>query len=288
MSHSKREFVDQVGYLTFAQNTEVNYLRLAYIQALSLKVYMPESKYAVVIDTNTQDWMLPKYAEAFDYVIVLKQDLAVNQDLKFNNECQTFSLTPFKETIKLESDLIFTRDISHWIHGLRSKEIFLTTNIVNYRNEDVIDTTYRKQFIDNGLPNVYNGFSYFRYTKTAAEFFRLCRYITENWDYVRNNILKGQFTQLTTDIMYALAAKLIGEENVTNPALIYPKFVHMKGSVNGLAANSDWSKHLYSQLDNEQLLVGFVKQQYPFHYHIKTWATEEMENKYERLFKRIS
>ena len=44
------QFKEQQGFLTFAQNTDVDYLRLAYLQALSVKLTMPTAKYAVIVD----------------------------------------------------------------------------------------------------------------------------------------------------------------------------------------------------------------------------------------------
>jgi len=281
-----RKFKDELGYVTFAQNGEVNYLRLAYIQALSLKTFMPDAKYAVIIDKETKKDFLPKYADAIDYCITMDVDYAKDQEWKFNNEWQLYALTPFRETIKLEADLVFTRDTSHWYAGLRSKEIFLTTRIVNYRNEIMDDMTYRRQFISNDLPRVYNGFSYFRYSQAMATFFNICKRITLDWDYVKTNILVGNVSQLTTDLMYAIAAKIVGVDNVIDPDLIYPKIVHMKGAINGLSSNADWTKHFYSQFENGKLLVGLTKQVYPFHYHVKDWATKEMEEHYERSRKR--
>ena len=45
---------EQQGFLTFAQNSEVDYLRLAYLQAMSVKLTMPTSKFAVIVDKKTQ------------------------------------------------------------------------------------------------------------------------------------------------------------------------------------------------------------------------------------------
>ena len=44
----------QQGFMTIAQNTaDVDYLRLAYVQAMSIKLTMPDSLYAVAVDKNT-------------------------------------------------------------------------------------------------------------------------------------------------------------------------------------------------------------------------------------------
>lgn len=283
-----RQFKDQLGYFTFAQNNkETDYLRLAYLQALSLKRFMPKSLYAVAVDAETKKQLTDTQKSIFDYVIDIPQNDAAEQNWKLNNEWKLYQLTPFKETIKVEADLFFTRDINHWINGFRTRDIILTTKIVNFRNEEVFDKVYRKQFIDNNLPMVYSGFSYFRYTKTMAEFFSICKNLTIHWKEFTQT-LKGEFSQPTTDVLYALAAKMIGIENCTNPILNYPKMVHMKGAINGFESNADWTEKLYGQLDEDcNLLVGFTRQIYPFHYYIKDWPTKEFEEKYERCYRRV-
>jgi len=46
---------EQQGFLTIAQNTDtVDYLQLAYVQAMSIKLTMPGSKYAVIVDSATK------------------------------------------------------------------------------------------------------------------------------------------------------------------------------------------------------------------------------------------
>lgn len=285
----RQNFTSERGFLTFAQNNQTtDYLRLAYIQALSLKTFMPAEKYAVIVDEKTKSAIKEKYLNVFDAIITLPEDGAKDQVWKMNNEWKMYNLTPFRETIKLESDILFTRDISHWWDGLRGNEILLTTKIVNFRNEEVKTSPYRRQFLENNLMNVYNGFSYFRYSRKTFQFFDACKFITRKWDAISKEILKGRFEQLTTDVMYALAAKVVGENNCTNHLLEYPKFVHMKGGIYGEASNDDWTKRLYDELDDNGVLrVGFTRQIYPFHYYQKHWITDKLEEKYERCYRRI-
>ena len=44
----------------------------------------------------------------------------------FANECLAWELTPFKETFKLESDMLLTSNIDHWWSGARLKNICFT------------------------------------------------------------------------------------------------------------------------------------------------------------------
>ena len=90
------------GFVTIAQNTEdVDYLQLAYVQAMSVKLTMPGSLYAVIVDANTLAAVTDLHRTVFDYVVVMPEDYAQIETWKLSNEWQVFMLTPFKETIKL-------------------------------------------------------------------------------------------------------------------------------------------------------------------------------------------
>ena len=92
---------EQQGFMTIAQNTDVDYLRLAYVQAMSVKLTMPSSKYAVAVDSKTLELVTDAHRKVFDYVITIDDVQAKTDTWKMRNEWQVFYLTPFKETIKL-------------------------------------------------------------------------------------------------------------------------------------------------------------------------------------------
>ena len=260
-----------MGYLTFARNRkDTDYLRMAYMQAASIKTYMSRASVSVIVDQDTNKEVTDLVRNKFDRVVVMSQDLTEQHGM-FANELQAFALTPYKETIKLESDLVLTRDISHWIHGFRHHDILMPTGVVNFRNEVTVDDTYRNFFRVNKLPNVYTGIYYFRYSQAASEFFKLVHELFVNWS-THKNSWKNSPDAASTDVVFGIAALIFGTERCTNPALSYPTMVHMKGALNGLPADADWTDHLYSQLDTDKnLIVGFNRQVYPFHYYIKDW-----------------
>ena len=61
----KQKSYDQ-GYLTFAQGTQ--YIKCAYLLALSVKTYCSINNFAVVVDDTTDG---PAYAKSFDKIIVI-------------------------------------------------------------------------------------------------------------------------------------------------------------------------------------------------------------------------
>lgn len=279
----------QQGFASIAQNTDINYLELAYVQAMSIKLTMPNSQYAVIVDQQTAECMMDKHRKVFDYVITLPQDNAANDRWKLSNEWQIFYLTPFKETIKLESDLIFTRSVAHWWHSFRLKNIVLSLGCKDYQQHTSNCRKYRQLFDDNQLPDVYNGLMYFRYSQESADFFNLARQIFLNWDHIKDNILKNCRDEIpTTDVVYALSAKILGVEKCTLPVLDFINFVHMKSAINGLSQQIPWYDSVLSETELPMVRINNINQYYPLHYYDKSWISGDFIKDYENeLARRI-
>jgi hypothetical protein len=276
----------QQGFMTIAQNTvDTDYLQLAYIQAMSIKLTMPGSLYAVAVDKNTLEQVTEQQRRVFDYVVTIDNDLAQEETWKLSNEWQAFYLTPFKETIKLESDIVFTRSIQHWWHTFRLKNVVLSTGCRNYQQELSASREYRKLFDDNELPDTYSGLMYFRYTREATQFFTLAEQIFKNWAHLRDNVLLNcRDDNPTTDVVYALTAKLLGIEDCTLP-MDFINFVHMKPAINSWTS-TPWPELVMCETDMPMIRIANTNQYHPIHYHEKSWVTNELVKEYEHeLFK---
>lgn len=280
-------YKNDIGFLSIAQNSKFNYLELAYLQAISTKLTMPESKYAVIVDTNTMNSFKDEYWNAIDYVIPLDNDYAKDEDVKFLNEWQVLKLTPFKETIKLESDLLITRDISHWINAFRLRDIVLSSGAKDFRQELSPSRTYRQIFDLNELPDIYNGLMYFRLTELSFKFFSIARELFLEWDLIKQSLKRCNNIEPSTDLIYAVAAKIIGVEKCTLP-LNWINFVHMKPAINKLP-EQPWFKSVIQEIDAPMLRIGNLNQYYPVHYCDKDWINEEIIKEYENgLLERTS
>lgn len=262
------------GYLTFAINNEIDYVRLAYLQALSIKKTQKINNYAVVVK-NIND-VEEKYKAVFDHIIELHEFKS-----KFYHESYAFNLSPFKETVKVEADIIFTANIDHW-WDCYNNAVVVTNKVQTYYNKEYTDRSQRILFDNNMLPDVYSGWVYFRYSKEAAEFYNLVKSIFDNWSWFRDHYLKNcRYDEPVTDEVYAIACKILGESKTTTKNQI-PTFVHMKSKGQGLHNSKPWYDQLYVQKDQNNLTVGFFKQTLPFHYCDKSFATEELIKQYER------
>jgi hypothetical protein len=275
---------EQQGYVTFAQNTDtVDYLELAYVQALNIKATQKTAKYAVIVDAQTKEKVNEIHRSVFDYIIDLPQDYnEPTSNWKLANEWQVFYLTPFKETIKLESDLLFTRSIEHWWTAFRLRNIVLSTGCRDYRGHRSHVRKYRKLFDDNKLPDVYNGLMYFRFSREAKQFFDTAKTIASNWEYLRDNVLKNcREDAPSTDVLYAITARLIGEEECTMPSMNFINFVHLKPAINGLAETERVTDIYLKEFDQGMIRLGNINQLSPLHYYEKDFVTTEMKEWYE-------
>ena len=164
------------------------------------------------------------------------------------------------ETIKLESDLIFTRDISHWWHAFRLRNIVLSTGCRDYQQNISFTRHYRQLFDSNNLPDIYTGLMYFRYTQEATNFFSLAEQIFRNWDYISKSVLLNCYdNQPTTDVVYSLTTKILGEEHCTIPSMDWINFVHMKPKVNNWP-DTPWHKLVMCETDIPMIRINNVNQ----------------------------
>lgn len=273
------------GYLTFVQNSPtVDYLNLAYLQCLSLKATQEINKYAILVDEPTADKITVDQLRTFDYVDLIEHDDAADDDWKLMNEPKADVLTPFIETVKLDCDILFTRNIDHWWPLMQKHDVLCTSKIRDYEGNIADDSVFRQLHKKNNMPSLYSGFTYFKYSKLSYQFFKAVKQVMENWEVYRDHILIDcKHNKPNTDEAYAIAAMLVGEEKCYNPAMDIPTFTHMKGPIQGWG-HIDWTKYLYAQVDDAaNLTVGFNRQMYPFHYVNKDFATEDLIERYKRI-----
>jgi hypothetical protein len=187
------------------------------------------------------------------------------------NDWQMFTVSPYRQTIKLEADMIATSAIDHWWTLFELRDVVISQGCRNFYDEPADSRFYRKIFDQNHLPDVYNAITYWRLSKTALDFFDLIRNIFEHWNDYRT-LLKFPDDTASTDVVYAMAAVIMGPERVTLPAGLGPSIVHMKRHINPIQSN-DWTKELV--WENDPFRINTVSQWGMVHYHIKGWANEQ-------------
>lgn len=188
----------------------------------------------------------------------------------YANDWQCHWLSPYRQTIKLEADMICASPIDHWWTLFERRDVVISQGARTFYDMPATSRFYRKIFDGNNLPDVYNAITYWRVSRTATEFFKLVRSIFENWaDYKK--LLKFPDEEPTTDVVYAIAAVIIGEETVTLPKGLGPTIVHMKQHINQLQSDN-WTKELV--WENNPFRINTVAQWGLVHYHVKDWRYE--------------
>jgi len=104
-------------------------------------------------------------------------------------------------------------------------------------------------------------------SETAQEFFRLVRKIFENWAEYKT-LIKFPDVIPSTELVYAMAALIIGPERVTMPFATYPLMVHMKRGIIPTQVE-DWTQEL--TWESNPLRINTVTQWGAVHYHVKDW-----------------
>jgi hypothetical protein len=245
------------GFVIMAQGDD--YVTCAKALERSIKNVMPDANVTIV---TTQ--MLP-YGD---------QD--PTSDWKLINDWQVYEASPYEYTIKLEADMYLPQSIDYWWDVLKERDVVVSTTMRDFR-QDISDVRAYRRFIDdNYLPDVYNAITYFKKSDLAKEFYATVRTLFENWDEVKATLKCNPKELATTDWVYALACHIHGVENTTLPNFDEFGIVHMKQYVNGLPT-ADWTDTFVYEILPHTLRINTIPQRYPFHYHIKSFATQILE-----------
>jgi len=248
------------GFVIMAQNTEkTDYVKCAKALELSIKRVMPDANVTII----TTD-MLPH------------GDQAPNSDWKLINDWQVYEASPYDETIKLEADMFIPRSIEHWFDIMSVNDVTLCTKIRNYKGEISTIRAYRRFIDDNNLPDVYNAITYFKKSDTAEQFYKIVRDVFENWEDYKT-ILKCKVDEkATTDWVYAIASHIVGVEKTTIPNFNELSMTHMKQFISG-TTTEDWTDTLVYECLPDVLRIQTYSQEYPFHYHSKSFSDKILE-----------
>jgi len=204
-------------------------------------------------------------------VTILTRDMLPYGDQGgYANDWQVFAASPYRQTIKLEADMLCASPIDHWWTLFEHRDVVVSQGARTFYDQLAESRYYRKIFDANHLPDVYNAITYWRLSTTAKEFFDLVRQIFEQWDSYKQ-ILKFPDDAPTTDVVYAMAAIIMGPEQVTLPAGLGPTIVHMKRHINPIQSD-DWTRELI--WENDPFRINTVAQWGLVHYHIKEWINE--------------
>jgi hypothetical protein len=272
------------GYLLIiSENTDTDYLQMAYALALSIKnTQKPGYDRVALVTDNPAAVKKLKSAWVFDYVI------SWDQETFWDGRSWMDTLSPFENTVCLDVDMLFLRDYSHWIdYFTENTELYVANNAYTYRGELVVSDDYRRTFTRNALPNLYSFYTFFKKDSALAkEFFTLGRHIIKNPIEFSNHFLSELKPKVVgTDEAFALSAKILDIADDIAYDLEFPRVVHMKPLVQNWPwpANT-WSDHVGFYFNRKgNLKIGNYQQYDIVHYVEKDKVTPEMINILEEI-----
>jgi hypothetical protein len=250
--------IDEQGYVIVAVNSDtVDYQDCARTLAKTIRYWNPSAKICLVTDSAYTDPMYDHHRQ-----------ITSNAN-PYANDAQLFALTPFRETIKLEADMLIVSSIEHWWTQFRHRDVVISTGCRNWQDGVSTARHYRRVFDVNNLPDVYNAITYWRRSQTAQEFFSWVGNRFDTWAEFKK-LLKFPDEVPSTDLVYAMAAQIMGSDRVTMPFSTYPKIVHMKRYIAGTNTEA-WLNELVWEYQDGRLRIQTVPQTGAFHYHVKEW-----------------
>lgn len=265
------------GYLIVVSSSDdVDYLKLAYAAALSIKNTQKQGydKVALIID-NKEKLKELKSPWVFDKVVEWKEETF------WDGRSWMDKLTPWENTICIDADMIFLRDVSHWVdYFIENLDLYIPSKSHTVSGNTVTDDFYRKCFTKNQLPNLYSFFTFFKsQSEISEEFFKLGRYIIKNPKEFSNIFLSEYKPKiLGTDEAFALSAKILDIQDNISFELEFPKIVHMKPMIQDWPWPADkvTDHNGFYLSSNGQLKIGNFKQNDIVHYAEKDLVTDEI------------
>jgi len=259
------------GFLIYANNTwKTDYLKQAYALGLSIKLFNPNAHITVVTNTEVND----RYKKVLDNVIFNK--IQPRSILNAEDRVNAFDISPYLKTIVLDADTLVTENLDGWWKYLKNYMIFYSSTIRTYRG--VIDSSvvYRKVFVRNQLPNLYNSIHYFEKSEEAALFYRMQRLVIENWKlfYDKYTPTKKQ-KWCSMDVSSAITSKLLCNEDEITAKDSFINVVHLKPKHQGWKFDYVKSSTAVTlNFSKNNFYIGNYKQNGIIHYVEKGFLTD--------------
>ena len=266
------------GHVFLAQNSNVSYVTQADALALSIKLHNKLHNQNCLI---TNDSVPDEYRHAFDHILAIPWgDDAKDASWKIENRWKIAHITPFKENLIYDTDMLVLTSNDHWWDHFKNKTICLTSRVNDYKGRPITNDYYRKTFTSNSLPNVYTGIHYFKKSLQGYEFYKWLEVITKNYQDFYDKFLpnaKQKFCSM--DVNAALALMFMGTEDEMT-SNVCPTFTHMKPHIQGWTkATSSWIAQVgVSYSTDNKLKVGNFLQTGVFHYTEDDFLTNNIIN----------
>lgn len=271
------------GFLILVQNTtDVDYLKQAYALALSIKI---SQRTNTSVSLVTNDEVPENYKRVFDNIIPIPWMDDTPSRYKAENRWKLYHATPYDETIVLDADMLVLEDLTSWWEQCAAYDVNYCSRIKNHKLDVVVDTHYRKVFVENNLTSPYNALYYFKKTAVAHEFFKCLEFVCNNWQQCYTIFAPKEYEDvLSMDLATAVTIELSGIHAIDNCSPL--EFIHMRPLLQDWAMpTASWQDSAPAILNSKgELVVGNIKQSRVFHYIEKDFLTDKLVTKLESIY----
>lgn len=276
------------GFILLGINTEEDRIKYSYATALSIKKCDKDAEICLVVDQGKLDDVPVKYQHAFDYIVELRFGNTAHQDgFHAMNLWQVFHVTPFEQTIYVDSDTIFHNiDIDllfdcfkHTGFGIPAIGKTYRGSLINPNwNSDLFE--YESHY---RLPCNFNNLIYFdNSSELAIEWFKMADPIFQNWRQVYASLFNEKRPPtFSKNILCNIVTHLLDVQNEV--AVYYNQLYDLNLKDQQLWSQdipSNWTEMLNYwitddhkiQIENHQINSGII------HYRDDSFADEELLN----------
>ena len=215
------------GILMFAHNNEeIDYFRLAVVNALLVQKNMGIKNITVVTDPHSlkqgEKTLGKKFIKkAINNIVVIQKDKEFkNKNLRtykdtshkakvlpfYNaNRCDAYDISPYKETILIDVDYLILSDTLNqcWNHNNELMMNWKFQDIMYERKDPTLDRLY-----DMGITMYWATVVYFRKTEYVESFFNTVKHVRNNPQFYKD-LYKWQGTLYRNDYSFSIAAHMM-------------------------------------------------------------------------------
>lgn len=188
------------GFLIHAYNNlEIDYGTMAICASLLIKKHLKHNDVCLITTNDTKKWIISRHGEelvnrAFDIIKVIEINRAVNTrtyyDTKYHSKVQpyynsnradTFSLSPYDETILLDADYLVLDKSLDLVWG--NNEDILVNKLIRDLSHRLSIGGFDARFNEMSIPLYWATVMYFKKTPMVESIFSLMSFIKDNYFY---------------------------------------------------------------------------------------------------------
>jgi hypothetical protein len=190
------------GIVLFGVNNDrIDYVRLAVMAHAFIKKNMPETQVCLITDEGSKRYYesqgYKKLTEVFDVVKLLPNEeqlfqnnrsyrdtryYSVNASFKNEARASAYDLSPFDETLLIDSDYLICSDTLKHVWGSKN-DVMINNVATNLYHQQLTGQEFRLSPF--GIRMYWATVIYFKKGNTAKTLFGMVDHIKENWDFYR-------------------------------------------------------------------------------------------------------